>query len=163
MKTILLLVGGVIGLVLLIFAFDKFISTGSQVASYNMDDPEAPKIEMQEETYDFGDIDLDYVASHEFKITNIGKNPLVITGIITSCHCTSAVLKISGLSDSPEFGMHALSGWKGEIAPGVEANLEVIYKPAEMPVKGQVSRVITFSSNDPTSKEVQLEVTAKVL
>ncbi len=163
MKNILLLIGGIIGLVLLIFAFDKFISTGSQVSSYNIDDPEAPKIEMQEKTYDFGDIDLDYIARHEFKITNTGKNPLVITDIITSCHCTSAVFKISGSPDSPEFGMHALVGWKGEIAPGAEANLEVIYKPAEMPVKGQVSRVITFSTNDPTNEEVQLEVTTKVL
>jgi len=131
------------------------------IAGYSVGDPNAPRIEVTEKTFDFGKIKSTDVAKHDFKIKNTGKNPLVITDIMTSCHCTTALLKISGQSDSPEFSME-MSDWQGEIAPGAEATLEAIYKPAVMPVSGQVSRVVTFKTNDPANKEVQLELLANV-
>ncbi len=97
MKKILILVGGIIGLVLLIYAFDKLTSTGNQIASYDINDPNVPKIEIQEKTYDFGDINLQDVVKHEFKLKNIGKDPLIVTDLLTSCHCTTVVLKVAEL------------------------------------------------------------------
>lgn len=162
MKTILIILGGAAVVILIIVAITKSGGSDKKIAGYTMSDPNAPKVEMQEKKYEFGKINLNDVAKHDFKITNTGKSPLTITGIITSCHCTSAVLKIPGKTDSPEFGMHVHDNWQGELAPGAEADLEVIYKPSVMPVKGQISRVVTFSTNDPSNKEVQIEITAEV-
>jgi len=161
MKTILAILGGILLVGLIIFGFTRSGGTSSQVAGYNAGDPNAPKVEILEKTYDFGKISLKDVAKHDFKIKNVGKSPLVITDIMTSCHCTTALLKISGQPDSPEFSM-AINGWKGEIAEGEEATLEAIYKPAVMPVNGQVSRVVTFTTNDPANKKVQIELLANV-
>lgn len=134
----------------------------SGVAGYSTDDPKAPKIELAEKNFDFGKINLTDVAKHDFKIKNAGQNSLIITNLMTSCHCTTAIFKVSGQLDSPAFDMHQDAGWQGEIAPGQEAVVEAIYEPAKMPVKGQVSRVITFSSNDPANSQVQLEIVAEV-
>jgi len=161
MKTILVILGGILLVGLIIFGFTRSGGTSSQVAGYSAGDPNAPKMEISEKNYDFGKISLKDVAKHDFKIKNVGKSPLVITDIMTSCHCTTALLKISGQPDSPEFSM-GMSDWKGEIAVGAEATLETIYKPAVMPVNGQVSRVVTLRTNDPTHKEVQLELLANV-
>jgi len=150
-------------IVLTIVGFSKNLSGKvAGVTTYQKNDPNAPQVIIPEKKFDFGKISLNDVAKHDFKIKNDGKSPLIITGIITSCHCTSAILKIPDKADSPEFGMHQDSSWRGEIAPGVEASLEAIYKPALMPVKGAVSRVVTLSTNDPNNTQVQLEITADV-
>ena len=160
MNKISLSLGGIAILVVAVIAVMSFSDNSKQIA-YSTGDPNAPKIEVLEKNFDFGKITLSDVAKHEFKIKNIGKNPLIITGIRTSCHCTTAMMKVDGQTDSPEFSM-GKNSWQEEIAPEQEAIIEAIYKPATMPIKGQVSRVITFTTNDPTNKEVQLEVVANV-
>jgi hypothetical protein len=44
---------------------------------------------VSEETYDFGQIQQGVPASHEFVITNTGKEPLIISGVRASCGCTT--------------------------------------------------------------------------
>lgn len=163
MKTIISLIGIIFVLLLIIFGFDRLTGTPRQVTSYNVDDPNAPKVEIQEKKYDFGIINLQDVVKYEFKIKNVGKSPLVITDLLTSCHCTTVVLKVPGKEDSPTFGMHSQGFWQGEIPKDTEATLAVTYEPAKHPSRGQVNRVITFISNDPASKEVQLELSGEVL
>lgn len=162
MKTILTLAGGIIILGLIILGFAIFDNRGGQVAGYSNDDPNAPRLELLEKNYDFGKISLDSVVKHDFLIKNTGVNPLVINNLMTSCHCTSVIFKVPNKPDSPAFGMHQDAGWQGEIASGQQAVVEVIYEPAKMPVKGQVTRVITFNSNDPANRDVQLEIIAVV-
>lgn len=161
MKKILYVLGGLILVGLIWVVVAGFSGKNQKVAGYSTDDPNAPRAEIQEKKFDFGKIAVSDVAKHDFKIKNTGGDPLVIANIMTSCHCTTAILKISGQPDSPEFSM-GKSNWNGNIPPGSEASLEVIYKPAVMPVNGQVSRVVTFSTNDPANKEVQLEIVANV-
>ena len=157
---------GVVILAVIVFTIVGFSENLSGkvagVTTYQKNDPNAPQLTIPDKNFDFGKISLNDVAKHDFKIKNNGKSPLIITDIITSCHCTSAILKIPGKADSPEFGMHNDSRWRGEIAPGVEASVEAIYKPSLMPVKGSISRVITFSTNDPNNPQVQFEITADV-
>lgn len=155
----------ILGLVILvsgIAALIGFSGSKGKVAGYATDDPAAPKLVVEEKKFDFGKITLQDKAIHDYKLKNTGKNPLVIANVMTSCHCTSAIFKMAGQPDSPEFGMHVDSSWKGEIPAGGEAIIEAIYTPALMPVSGQISRVISFSTNDPVNKEVQLELTGIV-
>lgn len=165
MKTILIILGIAIGIglvIALVAGFSNNANTNSKVAGYKAGDPNAPKLELQEKRYDFGKISVKDEVKYEFKLKNTGKSPLVVTNLITSCHCTSAILKVDGKPASPEFDMHANPNWSAEVAPEKEAVVEVIYAPSKMPVSGQVSRVITFNTNDPTNKEIQLEIFANV-
>ncbi len=162
MKTFAYVFGGIILLGLAIWGFSHWSKPSKNIAGYSAGDPNAPKAEVTEKKFDFGKIKLTDIAKHDFKIKNTGKNPLIITSIMTSCHCTTAILKVSGKPDSPEFGMHQDSSWQGEIALEEEATVSVVYEPAKMPVKGAVSRVITLTTNDPGNKEIQLEITADV-
>ena len=162
MKIILVIFGVIAIVFLIVIMVIKFGGGDKKVAGYSVGDPNAPKVEIIEKKFDFGKIALNDVAKHEFKIKNTGKNPLIITGIMTSCHCTSAILKVPGKTDSPEFGMHIEGNWQGEIDLRSEAVLEVIYTPAKMPIKGVISRVVTLSTNDPSTKEVQIEIVAEV-
>ncbi len=161
MKLVWWVLGGLL-MVGLVWLLVKGLGGGQKITTYNSDDPNAPKLEISEKKFDFGKITLQDVAKHDFKVKNTGKSPLVIANLMTSCHCTTVILKVSGQPDSPEFAMHSQGNWQGEIPPGSEAVLEVIYAPAKMPVNGQVSRVVTFTSNDPNKLENQLEVVADV-
>ncbi len=161
MKALMIVLGAVLALGLLVFGLSKFGSSANTAGSQT-DDPNAPKVELTEKKYDFRKIGLNDIAKHEFKLKNVGQKNLIINNLMTSCHCTTAVFKLVGKPDSPEFGMHQDSNWQGEIPSGSEAAIEVIYSPAKMPVKGQVSRVITFTTNDPNNKTVQLEIIAEV-
>lgn len=143
-----------------------FVASGKnsqKIAAYSASDPAAPKIEVTQTDFDFGSITVNDSPAHAFEIKNSGKSPLVISDIMTSCHCTSAKLKISGQPDSPEFGMmEGENNWQASLDSGQSAQLEVVYKPAVMPVKGQVSRVVTFNTNDPQNKTMQLQISANV-
>lgn len=153
-----LLIGGGI-----VWGFVASGKSNQKIATYSISDPAAPKAEVKETAFDFGSITVSDTPSHSFEIKNSGKNPLVISDIMTSCHCTSAKLKISGQPDSPEFGMmEGQNNWQASLDSGQSAQLEVIYKPAVMPVKGQVSRVVTFNTNDPQNKTMQLQISANV-
>lgn len=146
---------------LIILGFAVMGNNKKQVAGYKSDDPNAPKLEIAEKRFDFGKITLQDIAKHEFKLKNTGKNPLVIYDIMTSCHCTSAKLKVPGQADSPEFTM-GMSDWNEEIPPEIEGIIEVVYTPATMPVSGKISRVVTFNTNDPNNQHLQLEIIAEV-
>ncbi len=50
--------------------------------------PNAPKIKLVEEVYDFGTIVEGPAASHEFKFKNEGKEPLILSNVKASCGCT---------------------------------------------------------------------------
>lgn len=167
MKSVILIIILVVGIGGVIFLGDRFLGQGKGgnvkgVSSYAKDDPTAPKIEIPENIFNFGKIKVTDVAKHDFKIKNTGQNPLVVTSLTTSCHCTTAVLKVAGQPDTVPAGMHGVEAWTREIAPGGEAVVEVIYEPSKMPVKGAVNRVIYLETNDPANPNPKLEVNAEV-
>ncbi len=162
MKIFLWIFFGIAILIFVIWGFTRFDNSSKNIVIYSTDDPNAPKMEITEKYYDFGKITLQDVVRHNFSIKNIGKDPLVISDVVTSCHCASAIIKIPDMADSPEFGMHFDKKWQGSINSGEEASVEVIYTPAKMPVRGLVKRVVTLQTNDPLTKEVQFEISAEV-
>ncbi|MEE2954127.1 MAG: DUF1573 domain-containing protein [Bacteroidota bacterium] len=50
----------------------------------------SPVIEIQEESFDFGEIYEGEIVQHKFKVTNIGDGSLIITSVKASCGCTVA-------------------------------------------------------------------------
>lgn len=122
----------------------------------------APKISVSPLTYDFGTISQDEVSTTAY-IENEGDSGLVITGISTSCGCTSAVLIVRG-RPSPVFGMHDNpQGWSETIEPGETAVLEVTYDASLHPDNGPVLRIVYIRSNDPSAPEVEIELRANVV
>jgi hypothetical protein len=111
--------------------------------------------------FDFGQIPRE-IQSHDFVVSNVGDDPLVIKKISTSCHCTTATL-IYGGRESPTFGMGGSSSWSETIYPGETAILRVFYDPNYHPDTGPIVRQVYIASNDSTNREAEVEIRATVV
>lgn len=102
-------------------------------------------------------------VTKEFILKNTGTDTLKLYNIKTSCHCTKARLTI-GLSDSPFFGMDSYSSWVGEVAPGKEAKLSVVFDPAYHGPQGvgPINRFVSVETNDKTNPKLTFTVTGTV-
>lgn len=122
-------------------------------------------IEINNPEYDAGDVRMSGgLITHAFEVKNTGKGYLKISGIWTSCHCTTAMLKVDG-KESPKFGMdRSPSSWSQEIAPGQTGQLEVIFDPAYHGHQGMgaIVREIYLSTNDPKNKTAKVSLIANV-
>ncbi len=94
-----------------------------------------------EASHDFGKIKQDSENKFNFKFTNTGKEPLVITNAVGSCGCTV-----------PDYPKHP-------IAPGESADLSIVYKPGKQ--EGQQSKTVTVTANTEPSQTV-LRISADV-
>lgn len=89
-------------------------------------DPNAPVFKFDTEVIDYGKIDLNANGVRVFKFTNIGKSPLVISNIKSSCGCT-----VPKKPTEP-------------IMPGKTGEIEVKYATNKA---GGFSKMITVKSN----------------
>lgn len=120
-----------------------------------MDDPIEPvvagaappgKIELSATEFDFGTIPNTEPVTQVFQVHNVGGEKLEITGVSTSCGCTTA-----------EIGSRSLS-------PGEVTDLVVTYDPqAHDGATGEFMRVVYVRSNDPETPEVNLAIRATVV
>ena len=86
-----------------------------------------PKIQMAEESYDFGDIIQGESVTHEFIIKNIGNDKLLINSAKGSCGCTVPV-------------------WPKEpILEGEESTIKVTFNSAGK--KGRQNKTVTLLTN----------------
>jgi len=92
-----------------------------------------PKLIIQQNEYDFGDIKQGEKVSHVFVLTNTGGDLLTITNVRPSCGCTAAL---------PE---------KNKLAPGESTNLKVTFNSSGR--SGKQKKLITITSNDPENPE----------
>ncbi len=67
--------------------FIVFILTFA-TASFCKAEDSIPVMNFQEVVHDFGEVKQGEVVTHEFKFTNVGKDVLLITDVITTCGCT---------------------------------------------------------------------------
>lgn len=89
--------------------------------------PNAPKIEFKEDSYDFKELPEGPQATHEFKFTNTGKEPLILSNVRASCGCTTP-------------------SWPKEpILPGKDGTIVVTYNTQGRP--GPFTKSVTISSN----------------
>ncbi len=125
----------------------------------------APVMEVTPKEYEAGTISMAAgVVKYTYKIENKGDGELKINNIKTSCHCTTAKLKI-GDNESPSFGMDStFSSWTGKIPGGGEGLLEVTFDPAYHGSSGvgAAIRAIYFSTNDPNNKKSEVRLSANV-
>ena len=86
-----------------------------------------PKIQMDEESYDFGDIIQGESVAHDFIIKNIGNDKLLINSAKGSCGCTVPV-------------------WPKEpILEGEESTIKVTFNSAGK--KGRQNKTVTLLTN----------------
>ncbi|SKB89139.1 Protein of unknown function [Parapedobacter luteus] len=84
-------------------------------------------LEVENDAYDFGKIKEGEKVEHEFKFTNTGTSPLIISNVQASCGCTT-----------PEYS-------KNPIAPGDEGMVKVVFNSAGQ--LGKQHKVVTVTSN----------------
>lgn len=122
-----------------------------------------PAIAIEPESIDLGKVSMAKgKVQTVFKVKNLGQSDLIITGMETSCGCTTVTLKIDG-RQSPVFGMSDNpTDWSESLAPGQEGELVAIFDPGHHGPKGTgpATRTISVQSNDPLDsfKKVQFEV-----
>ena len=104
----------------------------------------APLMKFEKESHDFGKIKQGDKVSYDFKFTNNGKSPLIITDAVASCGCTT-----------PEWP-------KTPVKPGESALIKVVFNSAGK--MGLQDKQITITANTvPAQNMVHLigEVLAK--
>lgn len=133
----------------------------SLISAVGLQDP--PQIEVEPKTFDFGDLVSKDAVEKNFFVKNTGKAPLIISGISTSCGCTTAVFVQNG--QKTRFGMHGNPiNWQAQIEPNDEAELVVRFDPDfHKGTKGEVIREIYIKTNDPQNPEYTIRITANVV
>ena len=117
------------------------VATGCTVAAQS-----PGKIELSATEFDFGTIPNTESVSQVFQVRNLGGEKLEITGVSTSCGCTTA-----------ETGSRSLS-------PGEVTDLTVTYDPqAHDGATGEFMRVVYVRSDDPDTPEATLTIRVTVV
>lgn len=99
----------------------------------NAVNPNAPKFKFETETLDYGTIEHNADGNREFKFTNTGKEPLIISNAVGSCGCTTP-------------------NWPKEpIKPGATGVIKVKYATDRV---GAFEKTITLTSNAETPSKV---------
>lgn len=114
-----------------------------QLAVINFFSPaiETPAFSWAIKTHDFGKIKVNTPVTHEFRFTNSGDAPLVISSVQASCGCT-----VTDYSKDP-------------IAPGAEGYVKATYNAAKV---GIFTKTVTVSANAEESV-VQLTIKGEVV
>lgn len=103
--------------------------------------PNGPEISFEKTTHDYGTVPYKGDGKCEFKFTNTGKEPLILTNVRSSCGCT-------------------VPKWPREpILPGQSEVIQVEYKTNRI---GRINKTITVQSNAKTSSVV-LRIKGQVL
>lgn len=103
------------------------------VSSVNFAQLMNPKLVMQQNEYDFGNIVQGEEVSHTFVLTNGGSGLLKIINVKPSCGCTAAM---------PE---------KDELGPGESTNLNVKFNSSGR--FGKQKKLVRIESNDPDNPQ----------
>lgn len=123
------------------------------------------KAEVPVTSFDWGTINYGGGdATAEFTISNPGAGILSLAEVSTSCMCTTAQIIIND-QKSPFFGMHQKSSWIGQIPPGGEAKLKVVFDPAFHGPSGvgSVTRQIVIETSDPDHPKLEFNLTGNVV
>lgn len=162
-RSVFWIIGGITVFAIIVIGFVAFSESKNQakVTSYEVTAASRPKAVVTTAFADFGKMKVADEKTAEFTIENTGDKPLQLFNVTSSCDCTFGSITINR-QKSPEFSMHTKSNWTGTLAPREKALVAVTYKPSIMPVKGEVTRAVYVSTNDPDNKELTFNVKAFV-
>jgi hypothetical protein len=111
-------------------------------AAWAGDDAPAPRIKVEPESFDFGNVLPDKTLRKEFTIRNFGNAPLELENVSTTCGCTAAI-----------------AGTK-RIEPGGSTPLRVTFQTRRF--SGKVERRVLVRSNDPKTPLLEVKLGATV-
>lgn len=111
---------------LLFLAILGFVASAAQAQISATPNPVLAVASFDKETFDFGKIKQGTPVTHEFKFTNTGKTPLIITNVQASCGCTT-----------PDWS-------KTPVAPGATGYVKATYNAAAM---GGFNKTVTVTAN----------------
>lgn len=106
-----------------------------------------PRIEIEPNSFDFGNVPYGETVKTSFAIKNKGQEVLEIKRIGASCSCTTAKVD------------------KEKINPGESGELSVVYDTdamGEFHGKGKQERIIYIRSNDPENPQIEVMIFANV-
>ncbi|OGK16147.1 hypothetical protein A2690_01775 [Candidatus Roizmanbacteria bacterium RIFCSPHIGHO2_01_FULL_39_12b] len=147
----------IIGVVVVLLVGTSAVILGSSPVPTKITTSQNASIATANTSYDWGYIQYNSPkAIKGFKIKNNGTESLKIGKVKTSCSCTTAQV-IIGNNKSPLFSMHGGSNWVGEVKPGKEASLEIIFDqtfhgPSGI---GPFERYITIETNDASKPKLE--------
>lgn len=124
-----------------------------------------PIIVLNSDYYDFGQIEASQGdVNTTFTVANKGKSDLIITGMETSCGCTTARLIVDN-QKSPIFSMHNNpKNWQVSLKPNQQAILEVIFDPNfHKGAEGFITRTIKIFSDDPIEPAVEVKIEGEII
>ncbi|MCL5283079.1 MAG: DUF1573 domain-containing protein [Planctomycetes bacterium] len=104
-----------------------------------------PRIAVEKDVCDLGEVGVDSRLTGQFKFTNSGNAPLVITGVQGCCGVT-----LKGLKAGDEY------------APGQSGTLEFEYQALSIP-NPKMARIVYLQTNDPDHKILGLTIKAAVV
>ena len=108
-------------------------ANAQETTTPNAVNPNAPKFKFETEVVDYGTIEHNADGNREFKFTNVGKEPLIISNAVGSCGCTTPV-------------------WPKEpIKPGATGIIKVHYATDRI---GAFEKTVTLTSNADTPSKV---------
>ncbi len=108
-------------------------ASAQETTTPNPVNPNAAKFKFESELVDYGTIEHNADGNREFKFTNVGKEPLIISNAVGSCGCTTPV-------------------WPKEpIKPGASGVIKVHYATDRV---GQFEKTVTLTSNADTPSKV---------
>ncbi|MCX6295262.1 MAG: DUF1573 domain-containing protein [Bacteroidetes bacterium] len=108
-------------------------ANAQETTTPNPVNPNAAKFKFESELVDYGTIEHNADGNREFKFTNVGKEPLIISNAVGSCGCTTPV-------------------WPKEpIKPGASGVIKVHYATDRV---GQFEKTVTLTSNADTPSKV---------
>lgn len=125
---------------------------------------DAPEIQITPNTYNFRKVPAsEGVAKTNFEIKNTGASKLTISGMETSCGCTTASIEKDEQA-GPVFGMHDNpTNWSVSIEPDQTATLTVFFDPNfHRNASGPVTRTISIFSDDPRKSKKDIIVNANI-
>lgn len=117
--------------------FIAFHANAQATATAGTANPNAPVAKWDKMVNDFGDIAFNVPKTAEFKLTNAGKEPLIISSAKASCGCTN--LKFS----------------QEPILPGKSSSVSATYNAAAQGVFTKTVTVITNADPNPVVLQIK--------
>jgi hypothetical protein len=148
--------------------FDQDLAARAEADLIETRPDDRPVLTVESTPVDLGTIPIDGgMVSTTYTVRNTGESDLAITGLQTSCGCTTAVLESDG-GISPVFGANSAenpSDWSLVLAPDEEASLVATFDPIHHgpDATGPFKRTISILSDDPLKARVDVAFEVEVV
>jgi hypothetical protein len=136
-------VGGTVGYVEVAYDPDSIAAQSGEKTPLPEPKGKAPRVEVVEPHYNFGQMERGHEKSHEFLIRNIGDAPLRVWAGQTTCKCTLSEVK------------------SGALAPGESTHVRLEWSAKSD--QGPFRQTATIHTTDPRQPEIELTIDGEIV